>query len=164
MIRRPPRSTLFPYTTLFRSVPVRSLSTSSTIKLLLPLTFNAPCTSLCHSSPGELVCWTAAAEHTLQDRRVPAGLPALSAVKHSVKRWSSHCWRHDHCFTVLMSPTYAGDTAYNLVHNSSSGTKEPYYEVGFGIVQWSFVCAGYLYLFAMLSTKWLLDIPNWQII
>src|SRR2546422_8301877 len=26
MIRRPPRSTLFPYTTLFRSVPVPSLS------------------------------------------------------------------------------------------------------------------------------------------
>src|SRR2546422_7673705 len=25
MIRRPPRSTLFPYTTLFRSLPVRSL-------------------------------------------------------------------------------------------------------------------------------------------
>src|SRR5437879_10026332 len=26
MIRRPPRSTLFPYTTLFRSLPARSLS------------------------------------------------------------------------------------------------------------------------------------------
>src|SRR2546429_4711905 len=29
MIRRPPRSTLFPYTTLFRSLPSRGLSPSS---------------------------------------------------------------------------------------------------------------------------------------
>src|SRR6266853_5340827 len=31
MIRRPPRSTLFPYTTLFRSVPLRSASPTAAI-------------------------------------------------------------------------------------------------------------------------------------
>src|SRR5258707_12066104 len=32
MIRRPPRSTLFPYTTLFRSAPARALGVSITCK------------------------------------------------------------------------------------------------------------------------------------
>src|SRR5256886_11585738 len=32
MIRRPPRSTLFPYTTLFRSVPVRNAQFGTTSK------------------------------------------------------------------------------------------------------------------------------------
>src|SRR5690606_39483020 len=37
MLRRPPRSTLFPYTTLFRSVENSwNLTTSASIKLLLP--------------------------------------------------------------------------------------------------------------------------------
>src|SRR5258708_13033795 len=31
MIRRPPRSTLFPYTTLFRSVPTAAIATSAVI-------------------------------------------------------------------------------------------------------------------------------------
>src|SRR2546430_5601455 len=34
MIRRPPRSTLFPYTTLFRSFAVRSLNKARTFALL----------------------------------------------------------------------------------------------------------------------------------
>src|SRR5258705_3935408 len=36
MIRRPPRSTLFPYTTLFRSPPERPRSSSMTSTLLQP--------------------------------------------------------------------------------------------------------------------------------
>src|SRR3712207_6929518 len=36
MIRRPPRSTLFPYTTLFRSGPSGKCSTSSTSSSTLP--------------------------------------------------------------------------------------------------------------------------------
>src|SRR5437667_5428992 len=35
MIRRPPRSTLFPYTTLFRSIVVASLGRAAGIKVLL---------------------------------------------------------------------------------------------------------------------------------
>src|SRR5947209_11339197 len=34
MIRRPPRSTLFPYTTLFRSQPVQVIAPSVSLKLL----------------------------------------------------------------------------------------------------------------------------------
>src|SRR3712207_1043899 len=37
MIRRPPRSTLFPYTTLFRSPPNRLVSCSTTIGMLMRL-------------------------------------------------------------------------------------------------------------------------------
>src|SRR3712207_7418583 len=37
MIRRPPRSTLFPYTTLFRSVPAAAAITAALIVLLHPL-------------------------------------------------------------------------------------------------------------------------------
>src|SRR5260370_33980175 len=37
MIRRPPRSTLFPYTTLFRSLSYVFLSTSSIFSILSPL-------------------------------------------------------------------------------------------------------------------------------
>src|SRR2546422_7419712 len=44
MIRRPPRSTLFPYTTLFRSVSTGAVFTSVTItvKLLVSLDGGAP--------------------------------------------------------------------------------------------------------------------------
>src|SRR6266508_5794640 len=37
MIRRPPRSTLFPYTTLFRSVPTAALTSFLSASHLLPL-------------------------------------------------------------------------------------------------------------------------------
>src|SRR5436189_4825220 len=36
MIRRPPRSTLFPYTTLFRSIPSKRVTTSSTESAATP--------------------------------------------------------------------------------------------------------------------------------
>src|SRR3712207_9308411 len=38
MIRRPPRSTLFPYTTLFRSVTVCGINTLQTREASLPMT------------------------------------------------------------------------------------------------------------------------------
>src|SRR2546430_12707585 len=40
MIRRPPRSTLFPYTTLFRSRQTRSLTSQSCIPASQPITHN----------------------------------------------------------------------------------------------------------------------------
>src|SRR5258707_3590805 len=51
MIRRPPRSTLFPYTTLFRSFNTRSTccSTTSCNRILLPA-FVAGCRSEEHTS------------------------------------------------------------------------------------------------------------------
>ena len=67
------RLTLQRESAISHSVPVWSLSLSGTIELLSSLTFNDACTSLCHSSPGELVCWTAATEYQLQDRRVLGG-------------------------------------------------------------------------------------------
>src|SRR2546426_9185711 len=42
MIRRPPRSTLFPYTTLFRSHPSRSLSSTQNSRPLLPQSSHVP--------------------------------------------------------------------------------------------------------------------------
>src|SRR5688572_31981044 len=49
MIRRPPRSTLFPYTTLFRSWPSRSRSTS---------------TRSARARSSRAVWWTRSEEHT----------------------------------------------------------------------------------------------------
>src|SRR3712207_5449660 len=40
MIRRPPRSTLFPYTTLFRSFVINPLVSSVIVPTFLTLTFN----------------------------------------------------------------------------------------------------------------------------
>src|SRR3712207_9427817 len=42
MIRRPPRSTLFPYTTLFRSLSRRNLLTLALALPLMPAGFTAP--------------------------------------------------------------------------------------------------------------------------
>src|SRR2546427_2987563 len=41
MIRRPPRSTLFPYTTLFRSVPLPGRDTTLPLSLRQPLVVDA---------------------------------------------------------------------------------------------------------------------------
>src|SRR3712207_6851024 len=41
MIRRPPRSTLFPYTTLFRSARVLASATESVVARVLVLSFNS---------------------------------------------------------------------------------------------------------------------------
>src|SRR5256885_11350274 len=68
MIRRPPRSTLFPYTTLFRSVPSTNFPLSTKITWLLPTitafacesVFPSACRSEEHTSelqsPCNLVC------------------------------------------------------------------------------------------------------------
>src|SRR5258708_31181478 len=61
MIRRPPRSTLFPYTTLFRSLPARE---GNTIAMTLPRNVNVTCSMNDRSeehtselqSPDHLVC------------------------------------------------------------------------------------------------------------
>src|SRR5438093_9795676 len=42
MIRRPPRSTLFPYTTLFRSVPFREISLAPTKTMSGEIEVNEP--------------------------------------------------------------------------------------------------------------------------
>src|SRR5258708_9169232 len=44
MIRRPPRSTLFPYTTLFRSVSSSATAFSCSSKAFMPLAYSAPTT------------------------------------------------------------------------------------------------------------------------
>src|SRR2546430_12476022 len=74
MIRRPPRSTLFPYTTLFRSVPASPWSPSST---------PTPCSSSwCGRPPMWAPCFTTCAATV---RRSPAcsnpESPALSPVR-----------------------------------------------------------------------------------
>src|SRR5256885_4399750 len=61
MIRRPPRSTLFPYTTLFRSLPI-AMSTGDGVSIGAP--YSARCCGDCRSeehtselqSPCNLVC------------------------------------------------------------------------------------------------------------
>src|SRR5260370_23893594 len=49
MIRRPPRSTLFPYTTLFRSVSSQALALIAKTRVFLPIRFH-------ERSPVKLLC------------------------------------------------------------------------------------------------------------
>src|SRR3712207_8615039 len=54
MIRRPPRSTLFPYTTLFRSLAIKSLASKLLNHPFLPLTY-LPSTGLLATKNHQLV-------------------------------------------------------------------------------------------------------------
>src|SRR2546427_6840789 len=54
MIRRPPRSTLFPYTTLFRSIADWGRNYGSAIAHALGFTHNTPCASTLHTIFGRL--------------------------------------------------------------------------------------------------------------
>src|SRR3712207_8448219 len=57
MIRRPPRSTLFPYTTLFRSVPKRrkkaAAAAARILRIIPPLSVPAACRVLPRKSTGD---------------------------------------------------------------------------------------------------------------
>src|SRR3712207_8836452 len=57
MIRRPPRSTLFPYTTLFRSFWFVPFSSSFSFPLSLPLPSHNRCANLCHLVLGTGAVW-----------------------------------------------------------------------------------------------------------
>src|SRR5438477_1405962 len=61
MIRRPPRSTLFPYTTLFRSVGIGTLVMAVNVILLSCYTFG--CHSVRHLIGGQVDCFRSE-EHT----------------------------------------------------------------------------------------------------
>src|SRR5258707_9302017 len=50
MIRRPPRSTLFPYTTLFRSIQIMRMPMALAIKALTPVPYTARKRSEEHTS------------------------------------------------------------------------------------------------------------------
>src|SRR2546426_12006784 len=60
MIRRPPRSTLFPYTTLFRSPKARSVSR---------LFDQAPFAAVVSDADRKVTAWNAAAERLFGDRK-----------------------------------------------------------------------------------------------
>src|SRR3712207_7520328 len=77
MIRRPPRSTLFPYTTLFRSLAMFVLFSSATVPV---------------GSPGQAAYVSAnAALEALARRRRAAGKPALAVQdRKSTRLNSSH--------------------------------------------------------------------------
>src|SRR5437773_7369853 len=63
MIRRPPRSTLFPYTTLFRSCTKRRTSSRDGI------TSGSSCTRSCRSSSAKRR-WTRSEEHTSEPSHI----------------------------------------------------------------------------------------------
>src|SRR3712207_8411457 len=58
MIRRPPRSTLFPYTTLFRSVPYGTITTVSESPLRLGLIYTGTDDGNIHVSKDAGYTWT----------------------------------------------------------------------------------------------------------
>src|SRR3712207_9432025 len=74
MIRRPPRSTLFPYTTLFRSKPVRCVPPSTVLMLLAKEKTDSTKESLywsASSTSTRSTCLVRSEEHTseLQSRQ-----------------------------------------------------------------------------------------------
>src|SRR3712207_7889243 len=79
MIRRPPRSTLFPYTTLFRSVPFEDSTNESTVQLSVVVQVDPVGPGLLsrwvrleeESRLGERIAQTRSEEHTseLQSRQ-----------------------------------------------------------------------------------------------
>src|SRR2546428_2198908 len=100
MIRRPPRSTLFPYTTLFRSLPVEKNyqkwtyknQTAGFIKRYKGLTF-VTVKGAGHMAPGDKPEQVRSEEHTseLQSRsdlvcRLLLEKKNISAVKHQLNR------------------------------------------------------------------------------
>src|SRR3712207_7542114 len=74
MIRRPPRSTLFPYTTLFRSLPISSKPSSSAVAFSRAINSNQGQTSTggpsqsCRTNQPEIVS-DLQPRHCLEDRK-----------------------------------------------------------------------------------------------
>src|SRR3712207_8000906 len=78
MIRRPPRSTLFPYTTLFRSAPIIAASPGVIVKIPIALVFSSSRPNFTHISLlglaikcANVTCFPRSEEHTseLQSRQ-----------------------------------------------------------------------------------------------
>src|SRR5258707_10825073 len=70
MIRRPPRSTLFPYTTLFRSWPKHSdLITPASNHNHSPGGFCWRCFQFLERGPGPILEWVARGKNWKQDRK-----------------------------------------------------------------------------------------------
>src|SRR2546426_6537653 len=76
MIRRPPRSTLFPYTTLFRSGVVIWGMKDPNFYLIVGKPDNVPITAMLFVST--FVLWLAMAQAVNNDRRVQEKLPPRS--------------------------------------------------------------------------------------
>src|SRR5258708_25439005 len=64
MIRRPPRSTLFPYTTLFRSLPATEISMNKTALALIVCSMFALPASAATISGGKITSVDRSEEHT----------------------------------------------------------------------------------------------------
>src|SRR3712207_9195870 len=110
MIRRPPRSTLFPYTTLFRSPYLDSLSNAAYAfpLVFVPLALIAPI--LWPAAVG-LMAWSAA-KHTFdavqdvdEDRRVGIETTAVRLGPRGVVPWRGVFWAlATFCFALVNAP------------------------------------------------------------
>src|SRR5258706_9459963 len=86
MIRRPPRSTLFPYTTLFRSIP-GSMGTASWVLAGAQAAMQETFGSVCHGA-GRLLSRTAAKKgrnaHDVQKKLEEQGIVARSETRDGI--------------------------------------------------------------------------------
>src|SRR3712207_8976516 len=91
MIRRPPRSTLFPYTTLFRSPPERALPPRS-----WPGSFRPPFppTTGLRRSPG-CPCWAALAKSDRKSTRLNSSHANISYAVFCLKKKKTVKEQHD---------------------------------------------------------------------
>src|SRR5690242_21499905 len=86
MIRRPPRSTLFPYTTLFRSPsPVGTASTSSAARArsLRRMFFRRPC------------------DRDRKSTRLNSSHMSISYAVFCLKKKKQHLWRESIAYTII---------------------------------------------------------------
>src|SRR2546430_13394914 len=99
MIRRPPRSTLFPYTTLFRSLPIKGTSSSSASS------WPPPSPKIVNRCPSGVV------KPDMLDRKSTRLNSSHSQISYAVfclkkKKKINTC---HHCFIHARSPYYQSD-------------------------------------------------------
>src|SRR3989442_3254339 len=102
MIRRPPRSTLFPYTTLFRSVTVRTPRPSSHSRMIEEETTSRVSNSFTNRSPLALTRWPPSdrmrsEEHTSELQSRPHLVCRLLLEKNNGYKLYSHIVLETYC-------------------------------------------------------------------
>src|SRR5256884_1924690 len=107
MIRRPPRSTLFPYTTLFRSPPIKAFEFGHFFGAMFPVP----------AAPGECVRGQILIRNFLQREESPGSHLARCARIH---RQIEELWHHPHAL-LAGENSAIGNVAARAVPDAVSG-------------------------------------------
>src|SRR5690348_17458114 len=102
MLRRPPRSTLFPYTTLFRSFQSIRLATSTSLDWGDTKARVAAEKSMYQMAVGDIQQFHSAGQPDRKSTRLNSSHPSISyAVFCLKKKKKQHVLLHTHCITFI---------------------------------------------------------------